>query len=77
MVAVTGSGLLALVALVVLVGWWLSVERHPYRQCPACKGGRKNAGSSSGRWGVCGRCGGRGNVRRFGARSGPPPSSKE
>ena len=73
----TGSGVLVLIAIVILVGWWFSLQRHPYRQCPVCKGGKKNSGSSNSRWGICGRCGGKGHVRRFGASGPPPPSSKE
>jgi hypothetical protein len=73
MAAVTSSGALVLIAVAILVGWWFSVQRHPVRRCPSCKGSKKNAGSTSLRWGACGRCGGKGEVRRFGA--GPPPKS--
>lgn len=72
MVAVTGAGALVLIAAVILVGWWLSVLLHPIRRCPACKGSKKNAGSNALRWGLCGRCGGRGEVRRFGGPPLPP-----
>jgi hypothetical protein len=56
-----------LVAAGVVVIWWVGVQRHPIRRCPSCKGGKKNAGSTSERWGMCRRCGGKGEVRRFGA----------
>jgi hypothetical protein len=69
---VTGSGVLVLIAIVVVVIWWLNLQWHPYRRCPSCKGGRRNSGSTSLRWGRCGRCGGKGYIRRFGAGPGPP-----
>jgi hypothetical protein len=69
MVTMSGSAVLLLIAILVLGIWWFSVARHPIRRCPRCKGGKKNAGSTSERWGLCGRCGGKGEVRRFG--SGP------
>jgi hypothetical protein len=56
-----------IIAVVVLVVWWATVARHPIRKCPSCKGSKKNAGSNSERWGVCGRCGGKGEIRRLGA----------
>jgi hypothetical protein len=68
---VTGAGALVLIAIVVLVGWWATLARHPIRRCPSCKGSKKNAGSNELRWGICGRCGGKGHVRRFGAGPGP------
>ena len=58
---------LVLIAIVVLVGWGYSVQRHPIRRCPSCKGSKKNAGSTHLRWGLCGRCKGKGEVRRLGA----------
>lgn len=72
----TGEGVLVLIAIVVLGGWWATVTYHPYRRCPSCKGSKKNSGSNELRWGTCGRCGGKGHVRRFGAGPGPksPPS---
>jgi hypothetical protein len=69
---VSGADVLVAIAIVVLVCWWYSVERHPFRRCPSCKGKKKNAGSNELRWGLCGRCGGKGHVRRFGAGPGPP-----
>jgi hypothetical protein len=58
---------LVLIAAAIVVVWWLDVQRHPIRRCPACNGTKKNSGSTAERWGNCGRCGGKGHVRRFGA----------
>jgi DnaJ-class molecular chaperone len=65
---VSGTALLVIVAGVAVVAWWAELQRHPIRQCPSCKGSKKNTGSiSSLRWGTCRRCGGTGETRRFGA----------
>jgi hypothetical protein len=58
--------ILVVIVAVVFVYWWATVRHHPIRKCPSCKGGKKNAGSNEERWGLCGRCGGKGEVRRFG-----------
>lgn len=59
----------ALLIAAGLFAWWLiDVRWHPWRKCPSCGGGRRNAGSTGDRWGDCGRCGTSGKVRRFGAR---------
>jgi len=63
-----GGGFLIIIAAVVIFVWWLDVHRRPIRQCPACNGSKRNSGGE--RWGSCRRCGGSGEVRRFGARSG-------
>ena len=55
------------VAAVVVAGWYVDVRWHPVRRCPSCGGSKKNWGSDTRRWGTCRRCGGRGDVRRFGA----------
>jgi hypothetical protein len=62
------AGVVVLVVIVVIALWWFDVQRHPIRRCPSCKGTKKNAGSSSLRWGTCRRCGGKGEVPRFGGR---------
>lgn len=49
-------------------GYWLSVRLWPYKRCPRCGGGGRNAGSNSRRFGMCGRCGGSGRRERFGVR---------
>ena len=62
------AGLLLLAAALGFGGWRYSVWRWPTRRCPSCDGRGTNAGSSALRWGTCRRCGGRGYVRRRGAR---------
>ena len=59
--------LILLVAAGAWIYWRLDVRRHPYRRCSRCGGRRTNAGSTSRRWGLCPKCGGRGSARRFGA----------
>jgi DnaJ-class molecular chaperone len=54
-----------LVVAVVVVGWLVDVRRRPIRRCPSCNGTKKNSSGSI--WGPCRRCGGKGEVRRFGA----------
>ena len=56
-----------LIAAVIVGLWWFTVQRHPIRRCPSCKGSKKNAGSNDQRWGICRRCGGKGEIRRFGS----------
>jgi hypothetical protein len=64
----SGADAVAIVAAILAAGWWVDVQRHPMRRCPSCNGSKKNTGSSSQRWGTCRRCGGKGEVRRLGAR---------
>lgn len=57
-----------IIVIIAVVYWAYHVRRYPIRRCPACKGTKKNTGNASSlRWGVCGKCGGKGEVRRFGA----------
>jgi DnaJ-class molecular chaperone len=63
-----GSEVVVIVGAVAVTAWWLNVQRHPIRRCPSCNGSKRNAGSNSDRWGNCRRCGGKGELRRFGAR---------
>ena len=63
-----GAEAVLIVAVIVVAGWWIDVQRHPARTCPSCKGSKKNAGSNSRHWGTCRRCKGKGRVPRFGAR---------
>jgi len=61
----------AVLIALFLLGWWIrDVRRHPVRPCPSCGGSKRNAGSRSTAWGICGRCGGKGEVRRWGAGKG-------
>jgi DnaJ-class molecular chaperone len=65
---VSGGLLLALIAVVIVVGWYVDVRRRPNRRCRACNGTGKN--SRGVRWGTCHRCGGVGHVHRIGAGNG-------
>jgi DnaJ-class molecular chaperone len=60
-------GIVVIIALVIAAGWWVDIRVHPFRRCPKCNGKRRNPGSGSSHWGYCSRCGGKGEVRRFGA----------
>jgi len=57
------------VALGALACWRVSVWLYPFAQCRRCSGTRQVPGSNKDRWGTCGRCGGSGRRRRFGART--------
>ena len=59
--------IVVIVALVIAAGWWVDIRVHPFRRCPKCNGKRRNPGSGSWSWGYCRLCGGRGEVRRWGA----------
>jgi DnaJ-class molecular chaperone len=61
------AGFVVIVGIIVIGIWQLSVRRHPVRRCPSCKGSKHNAGSTDSRWGICRRCGGKGEIRRLGA----------
>jgi DnaJ-class molecular chaperone len=67
--AVNGAVVVLVIVVIVVIGWWVDVQRHPIRRCPRCKGTKRNTGSTTSlTWGTCRRCGGKGEVRRFGAR---------
>lgn len=66
-IAVSGAEVVVLAAAVAVAAWWVDVQRHPVRRCPSCNGSKRNSGNAK-RWGTCRRCGGTGEVRRFGAR---------
>ena len=67
--AVSGAEFVVLAGAVAGVAWWVDVARRPIRRCPSCKGTKRNTGNSTSlTWGTCRRCGGKGEVRRFGAR---------
>lgn len=61
---------LVLAALVIGGGWYVDVRWHPWKPCPSCHGRTRNAGSRPSAYGKhhCRRCGGKGEVRRIGAR---------
>ena len=62
------AGYVLIIAIIVAGIWWIDVRRHPVRRCPACNGTKRNGGSSESRWGRCRKCGGTGEIRRFGTR---------
>ncbi len=66
----SSAAILIIIVIIVIVGWSFDVRYRPNRQCPSCKGSKKNRGSTELRWGTCRRCGGKGEVRRWGAPSG-------
>jgi DnaJ-class molecular chaperone len=61
--------LILLAALVTAGGWYIDVRWHPWRPCPSCGGRTRNKGSRPAAYGKhnCRRCGGKGEVRRWGA----------
>jgi DnaJ-class molecular chaperone len=67
---VTGHEWLAVLLVLTAAAWVVSLAWHPYRPCPRCEGRRgRNVGSKPGRFGRCGKCDGRGEQVRRGARS--------
>ena len=58
---------LILVGFIAALAWCVSLLRWPFRPCLRCGGTGTNRGSNRKRWGVCKRCGGSKQVRRFGA----------
>lgn len=66
----TGPELIAAVTVIGGASWLGSLVWHPYRPCPRCEGRRgRNLGSKPKRYGHCGKCDGRGEQVRRGARS--------
>lgn len=57
----------ALIGVVSLACWLVSLRLHPYARCWKCKGTGRNPGSTSKRYGPCGRCGMTGRRLRVGA----------
>ena len=62
----SGTGILLLIAIIAVAIWWIELRIHPIRRCPSCGGTKRNS-SNPERWGKCRRCGGTGEIRRFGA----------
>jgi len=61
--------LLLLLSAVVLAGYLFSVRVHPLRKCPVCKmSGRHFGGVFKGNYRRCRKCGGSGQLDRWGAR---------
>lgn len=64
-----GRGILVVGAVVVVVGYVLSLLLHPYTRCGTCKGSPRHYGSIFKRaFRLCSACGGSGRERRLGAR---------
>ncbi len=59
--------------LLILFGaaaWLIELAWHPFAPCRRCEGRRgRNAGSKTRRWGHCGKCKGKGERARVGART--------
>lgn len=57
---------LILAGLTAAAIWWRwDRRRHPLKKCRPCRGsGKKSSAWSSSAYGECGRCGGKGEVRR-------------
>jgi hypothetical protein len=67
-------GAVVLIAIVVVVGYFVSLWFHPFRDCPACKN-RRQAGRHHGSVYTyshrrCRRCGGTNRQERLGTRLG-------
>lgn len=63
-----GTGILVILVIIAVGAWWIDLRIHPIRRCPSCGGSKRNATNAK-RWGPCRRCGGKGEIQRFGARS--------
>jgi hypothetical protein len=58
------------VAVLAAAGYCADVALRPWHPCPRCKEHRgRGAGSSSKAWNRCGRCSGKGELVRPGARA--------
>jgi hypothetical protein len=60
---------LAVIGLIALAGWAVSLYLWPFAPCGKCLGSGRNPGSNSKRHGQCRRCKGAGRRIRFGART--------
>jgi hypothetical protein len=68
----TGSTMLLLAGLGLLVAWMLSLLLHPFRACSSCKGTPRVYGAVATRsFRLCSSCGGSGRRLRAGARIWP------
>ena len=64
----SAAGAVALIALVLAGACLVHVRLYPWKDCPACDGGRRIKSGIAHR--DCGRCGATGRVRRWGAGKG-------
>ena len=60
-------GTVLVIAVVVAVGYYVSLRLWPWRNCGRCQGTGRNVGSSNKRYGRCRKCGGVGRQLRLGA----------
>ncbi len=56
------------IALILVVGYLISLKIHPETYCRRCGGSGRNRGSTKQRSGRCKRCGGTGRKPRLGNR---------
>jgi hypothetical protein len=63
-------GFIVIVAIIYLIGYYLSLKAYPFTKCKYCSGrGRFDGkGMYSYAFGRCGKCGGTGRKERLGAR---------
>jgi DnaJ-class molecular chaperone len=62
-------GFIVIVAIIVIIGYYLSLRAHPFTKCKLCNGRGRHFGTvytSSFR--RCRKCGGTGRKDRFGVR---------
>ncbi|TQM38665.1 hypothetical protein [Pseudonocardia cypriaca] len=68
----SGSGIVVIVGLGMLVAWAVSLLLHPYTACGSCKGTPRSYGSIATRsFRLCPSCSGTGRRLRLGARIWP------
>jgi DnaJ-class molecular chaperone len=61
-------GTLLVIAVVMVIGHYISLKLWPMRNCRRCNGSGRNFGSNAKHYGRCRKCGGMGRRVRFGAR---------
>jgi hypothetical protein len=68
----SGSSVVVIAGLGVLVAWAVSLLLHPYTECGSCKGTPRSYGSIATRsFRLCPACSGTGRQLRVGARMWP------
>jgi hypothetical protein len=65
---VNGALFVVLAVLVIGGGWYVHVQRKPWKTCRACDGNKRIKGVIPRTHADCKRCGATGRVRRVGAR---------
>jgi DnaJ-class molecular chaperone len=62
-------GAVVLIAIIVVIGYVVSIRLHPLRKCPSCKMTGRHFGSLyTGSYRRCGKCEGRGQLDRMGTK---------